>query len=260
MVLWEEGITAEDEVIPTLVCARKMGLKHGVGSLAPQADLARYPVVEVVKHVRGVPIMRVRRLRVGGETYADTQVLSHVHIQVLSKHVKPTRVGEEYEQVLTEYGARWEENNHGRFSYECLVGPILQLSVEAGVKLGPREVEGLGGDPLQYPAWHFPSPDLVANVYKALLDSAQGNTAKGFKYVLDPYGKYRGKSPKAVILAFLAWHIGAQTGPRAGEQVNSAAEKYRTARLLNKHFIERVNGKESIPEDSRVQGNLFGKT
>jgi hypothetical protein len=257
MVLWEEGITAEDEVIPTLVCARKMGLKHEPDALAPRPDLARYPFLEIVKNVRGgVPIVRVLPLRVGGETYTDTQVLSRVHIQVLSKHVKPARVGEEYEQVLTEHGARWEKNNHGRFSYKCLVGPILQLTVEAGGKLGPREVEGLGGDPLQHPAWHFPSPDLVANVYRALLDSAHGNASKGFKYALDLYGKPLNKTPEKAIPAFVAWHVGAQTRPHAGETVNPES-RLRVTRLLNKHLLNRYDDMPIIPEDSRCSGHVI---
>ena len=35
MVLWEENITAEDEIIPTLVYARKMGTKQGSSVLTP---------------------------------------------------------------------------------------------------------------------------------------------------------------------------------------------------------------------------------
>jgi hypothetical protein len=257
MVLWEEGITAEDEVIPTLICARKMGLGHELSSLAPHADLARYPVMEIVKRVRdGVPIVRVLPLCVGGETHAYTQVLSQVHIQVLSKHVKPAQVSEEYEQILKECGARWEENNHGRFSYKCLVGPILQLTVEAGGKLGPREVEGLGGDPLEYPAWHFPSPDLVANVYKALLDSAHGGGSKGFKYALDLYGKAQNKTPDKAIPAFVAWHLGAEAEPPAGQTVNPES-RLRVARLLNKHLLDRYDDLRSIPEDSRYSGDVI---
>lgn len=256
MVLWEENITAEDEVIPTLVYARKMGSKRGSNVLTPDPMIAHYPSMEVVRRIRGgVPIVRVLPLVVGGETHANAQVLERVHIQVLSKHVEAARVSEEYERVVTEHGARWERNNHGRFSYAGLVGPILQFSIEAGRELTPERVEGLGGDSFSHPAWHFPSPDLVASVYKALLNSAWGHASTSFKKALDLYGKAQPKTPERLIPAFVAWHLGAQTEPNAGETVCPEARP-RIARLLTRHLLDRCEDLRPIPDGSLCSGHV----
>ena len=255
MVLWAERISAESEVIPTLVCARKVGFDHQHDVFTPDPMLARLSALRVVKRVRGgVPIVRVLPLTGNGETHRGTRVLKRVHLQVLSKNVKPVRVGAEYERVVTEHGATWERNNHGRFAYEVLVGPLLQLSIGAGPNVTPQRVEGLGGDLSRHPAWHFPSPHLVANVYKAILTSAQYDDSLTFKLALDLYGKPNAKSPERIIPAFVAWHLGAQKGPHAGETV-SPKERLRVARLLNKHLLDESHGLRRIPEDSQCSGD-----
>lgn len=244
----KKGAATEDEVIPTLVCAHKLGLAHGPDALTPDPGVARYPVVEQVTIEDDVPIMRVVDLAVEPEMHAGTQVLRRVHIQVLTKHVEAGRVRESYRRLLTDHGARWERNHYGRFSYGALLG-TLQIAVETGPEweLSSFEVRTKART-LQGPAWHFPAPALVARTYVAFRGPMRGGSEGGFARALDLYGKPEPKGIEKIVPAFFAWQWGSKTAPNAGEEVNTNARP-RVARLLNKHVMDARAGMPPVPEE-----------
>ena len=153
--------------------------------------------------------------------------------------------------MLVEEGAQWEENNHGHISYECLLG-YLEITVAAGGHLTPQIVEGMGGDPLRYPAFHFPSPEIVAGVYKGLLGSDWGSKQSGFASSLDLYGKPLSKerTPEKLIPAFVAWHIGTQTGERVPPKRRPAVAQIMNKNLLAPLSMRQLTEEGSNPDDT----------
>ena len=279
-VLLNEGITAEDTLIPTLVFAKIAGgtLEHTVlveaGEPASGLEIAKlmqaandwpprrsetseeyaktladyvrehgYGGWQLVRVARSVPILRVRPLVALSETHPDTQILKSVRIQVLSRHVKPAEVGMSYERLLRNIGVRWDVNNSGYISYHLHDG---FLQVEAGLEgtISPLMAESIGADTLySWPAYNFPPPRLVAGIYESLLGSVHKHTGRGFAYDLDLYGKpYRERSAKKVILAFAAWHIGEGHPARIPPK-----SRPRVAGVLNRQLLD---PEEQLPEDS----------
>ena len=279
-VLLHEGITAEDTLIPTLVFAKIAGgspeyaalvhdkeqasgleivrLMRAADDWPPRrsqtpAEYARtlteyvrtheYGGWEFVRVVRGVPILRVRPLAGIPEMHPDTRILKSVRVQVLSRRVKPGSVRDEYERILVEHGARWNQNNHGIILYRATDG-YLEVSAGTGGEVSPQMADSLSDKILSWPAHNFPPPMLVAEFYKALLGSVHEKTARGFAYALDLYGKpdAHTKRPKNIVHAFAAWHVG--EGHPARIPPKSRA---RVAGVLNRQLLEPG---EHLPEDT----------
>lgn len=227
VVLLNRGIGDEATIIPTLVLAKVAGGSPGYTALVeeelPAVDIPKlmhvasgrsidsakdeYAGWEFVEVLGGVPIARVRPVALKLEDYASTSVLKQVEIQVISRHVKPETVGGYYEQVLGERGANWRGNNHGRISYSFSHG-FLSMCVSSGDDVDPQAVRTFGNDFFRHPAFHFPAPGLVADIYGSLLGSVDSRNRQGFAYALDVYEKPLEKSPMRLILAFVAWHVG----------------------------------------------------
>jgi hypothetical protein len=226
------------------------------------AIVEKHPSLQLAEGVGAVPMVRLDPLAVSAEKHTGTQVLKQVRVRVLSKNVKSEDVRERYRQVLLEEEAQWGENNHGRISYECLFG-YLEVTVAAGGELTPRTVEGMGGDSLtlSYPAFHFPPPDVVEGVFDGLLGSARRGTERGFGIRLDIYGKHPSKerSPEKLIPAFVAWHIGTQTGEKIPSGFRSAVAQIMNKNLLGPLGMGLLREDQIIPDDTvwRDVQNLY---
>ena len=234
-VLLQSGITAEEELIPTLVFARIAGraedphYKHhypssGYESAEESVSSGNHPALEITRFVDRVPIVKVKPFVVSAEKHPGTEILKRVRIRTLSKKVKSHYVAESYRQLLVQEGAPWDKNNHGDFAYDCLFG-YLELEVAQGAEFSPLRVEGYGGDPLRHPAFHFPPPEIVEGVHEAMKAT--------FAKRLNLYGKAQKKTPDKLIPAFAAWHVGAV----ADVEVPSTSRR-RVARALNHHLLE----------------------
>ncbi len=216
----------------------------------------KHPSLQVVEGREDLPVVRLEPLAVSVEKHPDTQVLKQVRVRVLSKHVKSENVRERYSQVLLEEGARWDENNHGRISYECLFG-YLEVVIAAGAdQLAPQHVEGMGGDSLtlSYPAFNFPPPKVVAGVYEGLLGSDWGSNQYGFSGRLDIYGKPKDKhrSPEKLIPAFVAWHIGTQTGEKIPPKSRS-----KVARIMNENLLPHLGMRQLAEEQTNPDDTVW---
>jgi hypothetical protein len=233
-VLFQSGITAEEELIPTLVFARIAGraedphYKNHYGSGYEPAEgsvlSGSHPALEITRFVDQVPVVRVKSFAVSAERHEGTQILKSVRIRTLSRKVKSSDVAKGYEQLLEQEGARWDKNNHGDFSYNCLYG-FLELAVTEGSELSPLAVEGFGEDLFRHPVYHFPPPQIVKGVHEAM--------KRTFANRLDLYLKPQRKTPDKLIPAFAAWHVGG----KADEEVPSASQP-RVAKVLNHHLLE----------------------
>ena len=244
-VLLQHGTTAEEELIPTLVFARISGraedphykdhYRSGYEPAEESVLAGSHPALEITRSVDQVPVVRVKPFAVSAERHPGTQVLKSVQIRTLSRRVKSHDVARTYEQLLKQEGARWDKNNHGDFSYNCLLG-FLELEVAEGAELSPLEVEGLGGNPFRHPTFQFPPPQIVEGVHEAM--------KRTFANRLDFYGKAQKKTPGKLIPAFAAWHVGG----KADEQVPPAARP-RVSRVLNRLLLGPCHLRQ-LPESS----------
>jgi hypothetical protein len=199
--LRNEGITAEDTLIPTLVFAKIAGgtpeytalvgenasisgleiaeLMQAADNWPPRhgetaAEYAKtltdyvqehgYGGWQLVRVVRGVPILRVQPVVALPETHPGTEILKSVRVQVLSRHVKPSEVEKTYEQLLVDNGVRWGANNSGQISYQFHDG---FLQVEAGLEgtISPPTAKSVGANTL-----------CVASQLDRLLRAARADT------------------------------------------------------------------------------------
>jgi hypothetical protein len=233
-VLFQSGITAEEELIPTLVFARIAGraedphYKDHYGSGYEPAEESvlsgTHPALEITRNVNRVPVVRVKPFAVSAERHEGTQILKSVRIRTLSRKVKSSDVAKGYEELLEEEGVQWNENIRGAVSYYCLYG-YLELVVTEGSELSQTTAEVLGEDLFQYPAFQFPPPGIVEGVQEAM--------KRTFANSLDLYGKANLKTPDKLIPAFAAWHVGG----KADEQV-PPAERPRVSKVLNRYLLE----------------------
>ncbi len=231
--LLEHSVAAEEELIPTLVFARISGrsrdphyrqhYRSGYGPVEDGVLAGEHPGLEIVRFLDNLPVVRVKPLILDAEKHPGTQVLKQVRIRTLSKKVGPADVAQRYEQLLNEEGARWNENNHGGFSYDCLHG-YLELIVTEGTEVSPDLEKAFGEDLFRHPAFHFPPPDIVAGVHEAIRAT--------FANRLDLYGKPQRKTPSKLIPAFTAWHIGGI----ADNQVPPSSRPT-VSRALNRHLL-----------------------
>ena len=246
-VLFQSGITAEEELIPTLVFARIAGraedphYKDHYGSGYEPAEgsvlSGSHPALEITRFVDQVPVVRVKSFAVSAERHEGTQILKSVRIRTLSRYVKSSDVAKGYEELLGEEGVQWNENFRGAVSYDCLYG-YLELVVTEGSELSPTTVEDLGEDPFQYPAFQFPPPGIVEGAHEAM--------KAAFDNRLDFYGKAHRKTPDKLIPAFAAWHVGG----KADEEVPPVARP-RVSRVLNRHLLGPCHLRQ-LPESSRT--------
>ena len=234
-VLFQSGIIAEEELIPTLVFARIAGraedphykdhYRSGYEPAEESVLSGSHPALEITGFVDRVPVVQVKPFVLSAERHPGTQVLMQVRIKTISKNVKSSDVARSYEQLLEQEGARWDKNNHGAFSYNCLYG-FLELAVTEGSELSPFAVEGFGEDLFRHPNYHFPPPQIVEGVHEAM--------KRTFANRLDFYGKPKPhwKTPDKLIPAFAAWHVGG----KVDEEVPPAARP-RVSRVLNRHLL-----------------------
>lgn len=234
--LFDNGIIEENEVIPTLVAACTLTHPADLADLTQSEEA--YPGLELVEVIDDVPVIRVLPMVVEPEKYPGMNLLKEVKIKIQSKWVKPATVRARYEELLQEEGVRWDENNRGVISYSYHFSAYyLEIVVGTGAGLDPallaaeepsNEIE----NPFTWPLYQFPSPALVAGIYKSLLGSTQHAKADGFAGSLDLYGKPSAKTAQKVIPAFVAWYVGSKAGKGVPPE-----DRPRVAKLLNKHLL-----------------------
>lgn len=276
-VLFENGVTDEDIVIPTLVFARtaaesemykdltKMNgpvegcTPHALAEIAfddsglslLSAEQA-YMGLELVELVDGVPLVRVHPYAVFAEKHPGTQLPKRVCFQILSRRVSPTSIRNRYEQFLEEEGAHWGENLSGVISYNFRHSYVTVRIEPADIDSFLRRGLEASANPLQWAAYHFPPPTLVEGFCEGLLRSLhKGEWKREDVYGLDLYGKPRDKTADKIIPAFVAWHVGLGVEGRI-----YAPDRTRVSQVLNKHLL-RPCDKPELPEDHWSPSNTL---
>ena len=231
-ILLDRGVIEEEVIIPTLVFARNAAGSQKYMDLTnlespvdgPSArllaeialdamgivflhDAQAYMGLELVEVADGVPLVRVRPYTMFAENYPATNILERVHIQILSRYVKPASIRDDYERFLEERGAHWGENLTSGLSCD-FSRSYLEVVAESDAGFRPPRPED-GDNPLCLPVYHFPAPTVVEGLCWGVLRSLREGDLKGNVPGLDLYGKTLNKTAERIIPAFVAWHVGA---------------------------------------------------
>jgi hypothetical protein len=247
-VLFQNEITDETEIISTMAFA---AYAYAGTEEWPPVDeglsedlVKKYPRFEI-RVVDGVPILRLRLAVVSVIRYASSKVPRKVLIEVFSRFAEPDTVAELYERTLVKEGIHFNEYSGGTIELNT---ENARLSILVGAK---RELDAARvGHYSEYPRgrfYSFPPPNLVREIYKALLGSVDKRTFAGYAYGLGDHGRTNSKTAEKTISACAAWYAGEYVMEQDGP--NKPAERRpRVARVLNRYLL-RPLGKPELPED-----------
>jgi hypothetical protein len=241
-VLFDNEITDETEIISTMAAAYAREDEWILAEERLPEELARrYPRFEV-RVVDGVPILRLRLVVIDVIRYTGSKVPRKVLIEIFSRFAKPDTVAELYERTLVEEGIHFDKNSGGTIKYDT-ENAHLSILVGAKRELHPSRV----GFFSEYPRgriYSFPPPNLVREIYRALLGSTDKRTFAGYAYGLGDHGRPNAKTAEKTISACAAWYVGERD-----KTIRAAERRPRVARILNRHLLHPL-GKPKLPENS----------
>ena len=90
----------------------------------------RYEDFNLVRMVDGVPVLRMKNIRIDVIRYEDTDVPKQVRIRVRSQFSKPKSVAELYKRTLLAENLQWDHSTGGSIEWDA-------TAAELTVTLGP---------------------------------------------------------------------------------------------------------------------------
>jgi hypothetical protein len=260
--LFDNEISGQDEIIATLVYAAWKGRPWDLKKDTElQRNLMRefprqHQEFDLLRIVDGVPILRLKTMTVSVLRYEETDILQRVQISVLSHFAGPETLAELYEQVLRDEGISWERSNGGAMEWNAINNRL-------SITIAPTET--YDADTVPHLArtardlWpSFPPPELVREICRPLIGSADKRTFHGFvsysgKRYLGEHGRpsTQAKEPKTLIPACAAWLIGERK-----QRLRERAKERRVhiSGVLNRHLLAPLEMPE-LPETSWSPGD-----
>jgi hypothetical protein len=241
-VLFDNEITSETEIISTMALAAHAG-EEGIlaDERLPEELAKKYPRFEVVRITDGVPVLRLKLVVVDVIRHPDSKVPRKVLIEVFSRFAEPDKVAGLYERTLIGEGIHFDECTGGNVRWDSKE-PHLSILVGAEKELHPGRV-GLSSEYPQGRIYSFPPPNLVREIYKALLGSTDKRNFAGYAYGLGDHGRHNAKTAEKTISACAAWYVGERN-----KTVKLVKRRPRIARILNRHLLGPLD-KPELPED-----------
>jgi hypothetical protein len=227
-ILFEEQISEESEVIPTMASAWYRGRADSAIEESWALEYAKglaqfYRGLGLVGVVAGLPILRIEPTVVWPVRYDGIDLLKEIHIELISNQANSKDIAEQYRLVLLQEGMPSKSCTSGKTSWQFVV-PHLLISVGLDEELESGRARRMSDNPT-IPRPSFPPPSYVSDECKRLLTlNAQA---------LDRYGYSQPMWPKKLIPACAAWCIGAN-----GADEVPKASRPRVAAMLNRHILK----------------------
>jgi hypothetical protein len=248
-VLFDNEITYEAEIVPTIAFAARMG---ELGNL-DNAERCRQFVQEFAQKYRrfeltgvadGVPVLRLRPVVIDVVRYVGSTLPRKIQIEILSRFAEADKVAELYEQTLVEENIHFDACTGGNIIWNAEEAH-LSILVEAKSELHPSKV----GDYSEYPKgriYSFPPPNLIREFYVLLLGSTDKRTFAGYAYGLgDPEREMQIWTKRLADAG--RQHARAQDGYLAGafeiDELRAKLDALETERKIAARELEAVRSK-----------------
>jgi hypothetical protein len=226
-VLFEERISDESEVIPTMAFAWYAGSAEPSNEEAWAIEYAKrlarlYRGLGLVKVVAGAPILRIEPTVVWPVRYDGIDLLKEIRIELFSKEANSEDIVEQYKLVLLQEGMPWDSCTSAKVSWKFVL-PHLLISVGLEEELESGRAKRMSEN-TTIPRPSFPPPSYTSDQCKLLL--------RLYARALDRYGRSQPMSPE-MIPACAAWCMGAN-----GSNEVPPASRSRVAAMINRHILE----------------------
>lgn len=249
-VLLDEGITDEDEIIPTLVFAAmswEMPILERVRDKFVEAGESvqtwkklrsdfreAFNSLFVSRVVDGVLVLWLKDAYVLAHEHPETGLVEKIEIEVYRRMAKPEVVGRLYGKCLRQHGIPYGDGP-GALSWWPFDGQVFRMLVR------PRDLEAhpfgrqlirARPETRQLP---FPDPYHIQSMYETLLQGPADRALVDRKSGVDPKARY-------AIMACVAWYLG-----NRGESIKQRETKLEIAKLLNEQLL-RPRDMDALPE------------
>ncbi len=227
-ILFEEQISEESEVIPTMASAWYPGSAEPSNEESWAPEYAKrltqfYRGLGLVGVVAGVPILRIEPTLVWPLRYGGIDLLKEVHIELFSQQANSKDIAEQYGLVLLQEGMPWENSTSGKTSWKFIV-PHLLISVGLDEELESGRARRMSEN-ATIPRPSFPPRSYISAQCDLLL--------RLYAPALDRYGRPQSMTPEKLIPACAAWCIGAN-----GADEVPPASRPRVAAMINRHILQ----------------------
>jgi hypothetical protein len=242
--LLKNKVTDENEIITTLALAAYAGLSW-TEAAKPSSEIfsQEYPGLAFSRDMDGMPLFRMLPMLIEVLRYEGTEFAREVRIEVSSRIITAEELAAQYE--LTLLGERIPSENCVGMTLECDTDDLtLTIIVKPRAELHPHGIQHHKRYPQAAP-YHFPPPNIIRGWYKELLGSIDPRTFRGIAYALGDHDRSQTKSPKANILACLAWCFGEND-----DSSRPAERRPRISKALNRHLLSRFAIVTEFPEDT----------
>jgi len=230
-LLYRDGASDEAEIIATLAYAAR----YGEYALVMSDDFAaRHTRFDIARRIKGVPILRPKRVAAQVVRYPGHKLPKLVRIEVLSKFATSEEISELYREILQREALPVFSGSPGNASWEYMYKRLV-------VNVGPREVieETRLGYFTEYPQvyrFSFPMPSVVAALCAALVGTPRRPGTPGdewFASGLGDHGRPKTMTKETLIPACVAWHVGEHdTAAKPRDR------RRRVAKMLNRHVLK----------------------
>jgi len=245
-VLFDNEITDEAEIVPTIAFAARMGELGNLNDAERRREFVqefaqKYRRFALTGVVDGVPVLRLRPVVIDVLRYVGSTLPRMIRIEILSRSTEADKVAELYERTLSEENIHFDACTGGNITWNAKEAH-LSISVGAKSELHPGRV----GYYSEYPKgriYSFPPPNLIRGFYVVLLGSTDKRTFAGYAYGLGDHERPKTKTAEKAIPACAAWYIGERD-----KTIRPAEQRPRVARILNRHLL-RPLGQAELPED-----------
>jgi hypothetical protein len=254
--LLKNKVSDENEIITTLALAAYAG-QSWTEAAHPSSEVfsQKYAGLEFSRDINGMPLFRMLPMWIEVVRYEGTEFAREVRIEVSSRVITAEKLATQYEQTLLK--EHIPSDNCVGMSLECDTDELtLTITVKPRAELHPHGIQHHKRYPQAAP-YHFPPPNIIRGWYKELLGSMHPDTFRGIAYALGDHDRSQTKSPKANILACLAWCF----GENEEDSSRPAERRPRISKALNRHLLSRYAITTEFPEDSwtsdqAVWGNI----
>jgi hypothetical protein len=234
-ILFEGGAT-ENEIVPTLAFARHAEGLWSVSNperreTAARQLVERYPALELVEVVGGVPVLQMKSAFAEITRYEGSSLAKGIRMRVLSRFAEPQAMAKLYWSICESEGLPRHQTSPGRMSWAF---DRMHLAVEIGPRdeIHPARLHQYA----EYPRvrqFSFPLDTVVEAMLRALLGQGHKKNLM-FADLLSDLGRKTDMSSEKAIVACVLWDVHGERSERGSTSIQRSEE---VAEIINRLLL-----------------------